>query len=87
MSPTTLALQPGPIFYDVFVGGLKAQGRRIVDFAAAQEVRPGNLKAIAAGVNNGERSQAVRQAMIDAVGEETFLYLFRYRLRFEEQRQ
>jgi hypothetical protein len=74
---------PGPYFYDVWAGAMRAQGLSLSDWAAAQGIAPSNLKSAATGSTNGPKSKALRDAMIEAVGEDLFHTLYEMRLKNE----
>lgn len=74
-------IQPGPIFYEVFAGMLKAQGRGVVEWADAHKLSPTNLKFMASGASNGPKSKEIRRLMIEEIGEETFREVYTKRLQ------
>ena len=81
MAKSSVVIQPGPIFYEVFVGALMARGQRASIWASSRGLRINNLKPMATGATNGARSRAIRDAMLKEVGEETFRALYEARLR------
>lgn len=76
-------IQPGPIFYEVFAGLLKAQGGAIGDFAARHGKMTSNLKAAATGHTNGPASRRIRQLMMAEVGHDVFRIVYEKRLKAE----
>ncbi|MDQ7775197.1 MAG: hypothetical protein Q4615_04410 [Paracoccus aminovorans] len=83
MTKTAVILQPGPIFYDVFLGCLRVIGTNLRDWCAPHGVTPTNAKSAATGAWNGPKAKALRQKMIDEVGQETFTHLYAERIRRE----
>ncbi|MWP38075.1 MULTISPECIES: hypothetical protein [Cereibacter] len=83
MTEKVRALQPGPIFYDVFLGYLRVLGTNLKDWCAPHGVAATNAKSAATGAWNGAKARALRQKMIDEVGEETFRRLYADRMRRE----
>lgn len=83
MPKERVIIQPGPIFYEVFAGLLKAQGRGVTEWAEQHELSPTNLKFMASGASNGPKSKLIRSLMIKEVGEETFREVYEKRLRNE----
>lgn len=83
MSEIRANIQPGPVFYDVFLGYLRVMGTNLKDWAAHQNVTPTNAKAAAHGAWNGPKARDLRQIMIDTVGAETFQRLYAERMRRE----
>ena len=84
MTQKQKAIQPGPIFYDVFLAYLRVVGTNHKDWCAPRRVTPTNAKSAATGGWNGAKARALRQDMIDEVGEETFRRLYAERMRREE---
>ena len=76
-------IQPGPVFYDVFLGCLRVIGTSLRDWCAPHGVTPTNAKSAATGAWNGPKAKALRKKMIEEVGEETFLHLYNERMRRE----
>ncbi|ADE86654.1 hypothetical protein [Rhodobacter capsulatus] len=83
MADKVKSIQPGPIFYDVFLVYLRVIGTNLKDWCAPHGVTATNAKSAATGGWNGTKARALRQKMIDEVGEETFLRLYTERLRRE----
>jgi hypothetical protein len=83
MAETQRTIQPGPVFYDVFTGYLRVFGTNLKDWGAPHGVNATNAKAAATGAWNGPKARALRQKMIDEVGEERFRYLYDERMRRE----
>ncbi len=75
--------QPGPVFHEVFLGGMRVLGRSTSVFADGVGVQRPNMRAMSTGLINGPRSQAVRNKMIEAVGPEFFDHLWKVRMREE----
>lgn len=75
MNEIKASFQPGPIFYAVFLGMLRVQGTNLKDWSAARGIDPANAKGAAHGSWNGPKARALRQDMVDTVGEETFARL------------
>ena len=83
MAEKQTTIQPGPVFYDVFLGCLRVLGSNLKDWAAGHAVNPTNVKAAATGAWNGPAAKALRQEMIETVGVETFTRLYAERMRRE----
>jgi hypothetical protein len=83
MADKQTTIQPGPVFYDVFVGYLRVLGSNLKDWSAENSVLPTNVKAAATGAWNGPAAKALRQKMIETVGTETFARLYAERMRRE----
>lgn len=83
MTESRIAIQPGPVFWDVFLGFLKVLGTNLKNWAAERNVAPGNVKAAAHGSWNGPAAKVLRQQMIETVGAETFQRLYDDRMRRE----
>lgn len=83
MSENHSNIQPGPVFYDVFLGYLRVLGINLKDWSAARGIAASNAKQAATGGWNGPRARILRQDMIDTVGRETFERLYADRMRRE----
>lgn len=83
MTNERVVIQPGPIFYEVFSGLLRAQGTPISDFAERHSVSLTNLKFMASGASNGPKSRKIRDAMLAEVDLEAFQIMYERRLRNE----
>lgn len=83
MTEKRATIQPGPVFYDVFVGYLRVLGSNLKDWSAENAVLPTNVKAAATGAWNGPAAKLLRQKMIETVGIETFSRLYAERMRRE----
>ena len=83
MAKERVVIQPGPIFYEVFAGLLKAQGKGVSEFAERHKLSATNLKSMASGVSNGPKSRLVREKMLEEIGEDTFRTVYESRLRNE----
>ena len=83
MSKNSVVIQPGPIFYEVFVGLLKAQGRGVTQWAQQHQLSNTNLKFMATGASNGTKSKEIRRLMIEEIGEDVFHDFYTRRLRNE----
>lgn len=83
MTNERVVIQPGPIFYEVFVGLLKAQGTPVSEFAKKHDVTITNLKFMASGASNGPKSRKIREAMMKEVDPEAFQIMYECRLRKE----
>ncbi|MGD1880811.1 MAG: hypothetical protein ACFB11_00635 [Paracoccaceae bacterium] len=68
-------IQPGLVFYELWVGAMKARGANITDWAKARNLAVANLKPMATGATNGEKSRRIRAEMIEEVGMETLMFL------------
>lgn len=75
--------QPGPVFHDAVLAGLRAIGMSPVQYLRKHNIVPQNLRYYTTGFSNGERSQEIRQALIDDIGPEVFEVLYRRRLDVE----
>lgn len=85
MTENTITLQPGPVFYEVFLGALRIFGTNLKDWSALHGVEPNNAKMAAVGAWNGPKARILRQKMIDRVGEDTFRHLYQQRMAQEER--
>ena len=83
MAETAKMIQPGPVFYDVFLGYLRVIGTNLKDWCAPHGVTATNAKSAATGGWNGAKARALRQKMIEEVGEETFRRLYAERMKRE----
>lgn len=81
MADNRFSIQPGPVFYDVFLGYLRVLGSNLKDWSAENDVAPTNAKAAAHGSWNGPMAKALRQKMVDTVGADTFARLYAERMR------
>lgn len=81
MSEKIKVIQPGAVFYDVFLGYLRVMGTNLKEWCKPHEVSANNAKNAATGAWNGAKARVLRQKMIDEVGEATFLNLYMARLR------
>jgi hypothetical protein len=76
-------IQPGPVFYDVFLGYLRAMGTNLKEWCVPYGVTGTNAKAAATGAWNGPKARELRERMIDTVGRETFETLYEDRIKQE----
>lgn len=83
MTDNVRTIQPGPVFYDVFLGYLRVIGTNLKDWCEPLGVTATNAKSAATGGWNGPKARVLREKMIAEVGEETFLHLYRDRMRRE----
>lgn len=83
MTENRKPIQPGPVFYDVFLGYLRVIGTNLKDWCAPHGVTATNAKSAATGAWNGVKARALRQKMVDEVGEDTFRQLYDERMRRE----
>lgn len=83
MAEMVRTIQPGPVFYDVFTGYLRVIGTNLKDWCAPHGVTATNAKSAATGAWNGAKARALRQKMIEEVGEETFCRLYAERMNRE----
>lgn len=83
MAENTKTIQPGPVFYDVFLGYLRVIGTNLKDWCAPHGVTATNAKSAATGGWNGTKARALRQKMIEEVGEDTFRRLYAERMKRE----
>lgn len=83
MTKDRVVIQPGPIFYEVFVGLLKAQGTPVTEFAARHDLTITNMKFMASGASNGPKSRKIRDAMMKEVDNDAFQIMYERRLRKE----
>lgn len=86
MTELSSQCQPGPIFYDVFSGYLRVLGTNVKEWSTPHGVTANNAKLAATGGWNGPKARALRQKMIETVGEETFARLYRERMAAEQKR-
>lgn len=85
MTDRVITLQPGPVFYEVFLGALRIFGTNLKDWSATQGVEANNAKMAATGSWNGPKARVLRQKMVDHIGEDTFRDLYSQRM-VQEQR-
>ncbi|NRB20342.1 MAG: hypothetical protein HRU33_23090 [Rhodobacteraceae bacterium] len=83
MPKDRVVIQPGPIFYEVFTGLLKAQGTPVTEFAARHKLSITNMKFMASGASNGPKSKKIRELMLEEIGVEMFQPMYERRLRKE----
>ncbi|SDY54685.1 hypothetical protein [Citreimonas salinaria] len=76
-------IQPGPIFYDVFLGYLRVMGTNLKEWCVPHGVAGTNAKAAATGAWNGPKAKELRERMIETVGRDTFEKLYAERIRQE----
>lgn len=81
MADKAILIQPGPIFWEVFRGAIRAQGVSVTDWGAQHGYSLQSMKPIASGATNGERSQELRQLMLEEIGETVFRSLYEANLR------
>ncbi|MCE8007132.1 hypothetical protein [Aestuariivita sp.] len=81
MPKPEVLIQPGPFFYEVWAGAMKAQGLSVTKWANDHGFAIASIKPMATGGTNGEKSKKIRQLMLESVGEETFRALYEMRLR------
>lgn len=86
MTETAKHLQPGPVFYDVFLGYLRVIGTNLKDWCKPHGVTATNAKSAATGGWNGPKARVLREKMIETVGAETFARLYRERMAVEAGR-
>jgi hypothetical protein len=75
--------QPGVIFNDVFLGGLRAIGSNTREFSKKHGLQFQNLRTYATGHTNGPRAHEVRELMIREIGPDLFDALYRARAKKE----
>lgn len=85
MTDNPITLQPGPVFYEVFLGALRIFGTNLKEWSAEHGVEANNAKMAATGGWNGPKARALRQKMIERVGEDTFRHLYAQRMAQEER--
>lgn len=78
--------QPGPVFYDVFIGYLRVLGTNVKEWSVPHGVTATNAKQAATGSWNGPKARILRQKMIETVGEATFVRLYEERMAIEQKR-
>lgn len=83
MTAIAMTLQPGPVFYDVFLGALRIFDTNLKDWSALHGVEANNAKMAATGSWNGPKARILRQKMVDHIGEETFRNLYGQRMARE----
>ncbi len=76
MTEIRTTLQPGPVFYSVFTGILRAYGLTLQDWSKARGIKPANVRAAAHGSWNGPGAKALRASMVTYVGEDAFRQLY-----------
>lgn len=83
MAKITTDYQPGIIFNDVFLGGLRALGSGAEEFAAKHDLKRQNLRIYSTGHSNGPRAREVRELMIREIGPDLFDALYKARAKKE----
>lgn len=81
MHQERVVIQPGPIFYEVFAGLLKAQGGSVTAWAERHGVTGTNLKIMATGASNGPKSKKLRQLMLEEFDRSVFQTVYERRVR------
>lgn len=81
MAKDVLTYQPGPVFYDVWAGALRAMGMSIGEWCAAEGMSAHSVRLMATGALNGEKSHDVRRRMVAVVGDDVFRVLYEARER------
>ncbi|WP_305970415.1 MULTISPECIES: hypothetical protein [unclassified Mameliella] len=76
--------QPGPVFHDAFLAGIKAKGLKSQDFAKKNKLHLSVLRHCSTGFLNGPKGQLVRDKMIKEIGVELFDTLYKARLAAED---
>ncbi|MBN7783967.1 hypothetical protein JYP51_03495 [Ponticoccus gilvus] len=72
--------QPGPVFHDAFLAGLKARTISATDFAARNGLSHQILRQYSCGSIDGAKSREMREKMILEVGPDLFAVLYQARL-------
>ena len=75
--------QPGPIFHDAFLAGMRAMGSNVREFAERNGVNFQNVRGFSTGWSNGPKARKIREAMIEEIGAELFDALYKKRLEQE----
>ncbi|EPX78121.1 hypothetical protein [Salipiger mucosus] len=75
--------QPGPIFHDAFLAGMRALGSSSREFADRHGVNFQNIRGYSTGWSNGPKAQLMRDAMIEEIGPDLFAALYAKRLEQE----
>ena len=83
MTENKTHIQPGPVFYDVFIGYLRIMNTNLKEWCVPRSVTGSNAKSAATGAWNGPKARALREQMVETVGQETFVQLYAERMRQE----
>ncbi|TNF21833.1 MAG: hypothetical protein EP318_06065 [Rhodobacteraceae bacterium] len=75
--------QPGTVFHDAFLAGLRAMGSNVRKWAKQHDVHFQNIRVYTTGFSNGPKSKAMREAMIVEIGPELFDALYKKRAEME----
>ena len=78
--------QPGPVFQDTFLAGLRAMGSSSRDFAERHGLKFQSLRSYTTGMTNGPKAHRVRDIMIEEIGPDLFAQLYQRRLEQEPVR-
>lgn len=76
--------QPGPVFQDAFLAGMRAKGLSSRAFAEKNGLYFQNLRSYTTGWTNGPKAQDVREKIILEIGVELFDTLYKARLEAED---
>lgn len=75
--------QPGPVFQDAFLSGLRAINSSQRDFGAKHGVKFQALRGYATGHCNGPKAHKYRDLMIEEIGPDLFDAIYRRRMAQE----
>ena len=81
MTKQHVIIQPGPIFYEVWSGLMKALGLSVMDWCSDRKISHTGVKQFAGMSISGQKSKEIRDLMIKEVGEELFAATYEARLR------
>jgi hypothetical protein len=78
--------QPGPVFHDAFLAGMRAKGLSSRTFAEKYGYYFQNLRSYSTGWTNGEKARTARDQMIEEIGPALFETLYAARMAQECQK-
>lgn len=84
MTEPEITLHPGPVFYEVFLGALRVLGSDVKRWSEERNYANTNARAAATGLWNGPAARKLRDEMVETIGRETFVMLYRQRMAIEE---
>lgn len=85
MTSQTPKIQPGVVFYDTFLAGMKLLGRNVGDWGKPHRVTATTIRMAATGGWNGPRAVEIRRLMIEELGRDLFFDLYAKRMAHESQ--
>lgn len=85
MTKRAETFQPGPVFHDAAIAGLRAIGTTPSEFLQRHGVVRQNVRFYTTGFSNGPKSREVRAAIVEAIGRDLFEMLYQRRLEEGDQ--